>query len=117
MNKKERIKSVGFVDQELKDAYEQLKAGRTEDRWLAGNINKAIEALKENPMAGVIVPRKLWPKLYIQKYKINNLRKYDLPDGWRLTYTLKGNEIEIVSVILEWLSHKQYEKRFGYKVG
>jgi len=49
---------------------------------------------------------------------IDNLRKYDLPNGWRLIYTVKGNSVEMVAVILEWsASHKKYEKRFGYKVG
>ena len=43
------------------------------------------------------------------------MRKCNLPDGWRLVYTLAGNEIEIISILLEWFSHKEYERRFGYK--
>ena len=65
---------------------------------------------------GIKVQRELWPKIYVQKHSIDNLRKYDLPNGWRVIYTLRGSEVEIVAVILEWFStHKQYEKRFGYK--
>ncbi len=41
------------------------------------------------------------PKEYIKKYKIDNLWKYNLPNAWRLLYTIKGNEVMIVSVILE----------------
>ncbi len=52
---------------------------------------------------------------YVRNYGITNLRKYNLPDAWRLLYTIVGNEIEIISVLLEWLSHKEYERRFGYK--
>ena len=71
--------------------------------------------LKKNPLAGVIIPRKLWPREYIKKYEITNLRKYDLPEGWRMIYTLAGNEVEIISIILEWFDHGNYAKRFGYK--
>jgi hypothetical protein len=64
----------------------------------------------------VRIPKVLWPSEYVKKYGVDNLRKYDLPDGWRLVYTLVGNKIEIISVISEWYSHKNYEKRFGYKI-
>ena len=41
--------------------------------------------------------------------------KYDLPDGWRLVYTITTpNKVEIISVILEWFNHPEYEKRFHY---
>ncbi len=46
---------------------------------------------------------------------MNNLWKYDLPDGWRIIYTITTpNKIEILAIILEWSDHKGYEKRFGY---
>jgi hypothetical protein len=51
----------------------------------------------------------------IQKYKINSLHKYNLPNGWRMLYTIKGNEIEIISIIIEWIRHKEYERKFKYK--
>jgi len=50
----------------------------------------------------------------IKKYKISNLWKYDLTNGWRLIYTIESDEIRIISIILEWFDHKNYEKRFGY---
>ena len=45
---------------------------------------------------------------------MDNLWKYDLPKGWRLLYSVRGNEIIVISIILEWLSHKEYERRLGY---
>lgn len=78
-------------------------------------MRKAIADLKENPFCGVRVPSRQWPKEYLHRYRINNLWKYDLSDGWRLPYTILGSESEIVSTLLEWLSHKQYERKFGYK--
>ncbi|MFH1199676.1 MAG: type II toxin-antitoxin system RelE/ParE family toxin [Candidatus Micrarchaeota archaeon] len=117
MNGDERIRRVRFVDRKLFDAYERLKAGKTEEQRLAQHLGEAIEDLKKDPFCGIKVPRRLWPREYVREYGVNNLRKYDLPNGWRLIYTIVGNEIEIISVLLEWFSHKEYEKRFKYRVG
>jgi len=110
-----RVKRVAFADEGVKKAFDELKTGRFEEKQLAGFIERAIAVLKENPLAGVAVPRKQWSAVYVKKYKIDNLRKYDLPNAWRLAYTLKGDEVEIISIILEWFDHESYEKRFGYK--
>jgi hypothetical protein len=56
----------------------------------------------------------LWPKGYSTKHNINSLYKYDLPNGWRLIYTVKGSQLEILSIIIEWFDHKGYERRFKY---
>jgi len=46
---------------------------------------------------------------------LNNLWKYDLPQGWRLLYTVTAeNQVELISAILEWFNHKSYEKRMKY---
>lgn len=115
MNQKERIKGIAFIDPSLKKAFEELAKGKYEEQQLAGFLNRAIEDLKQNPLCGIRVPSDQWPKEYVQKYRINNLRKYDLPNGWRLLYTIRGNEIEIISILIEWISHKDYERKFGYK--
>lgn len=101
--------TVAFIDEKLKTAYTEIK-----DKKLLKYLQRAIDDLKENPFAGIKIPKKLWPKEYVRKYKITNLWKYNLPDGWRITYTLKTNEIEIISILLEWFTHKEYEKRFKY---
>ena len=53
-------------------------------------------------------------KKYVLDYKIDNLWKYDLPNSWRLIYTIRLDEVEIISVVLEWFNHKEYDRRFGY---
>ncbi len=110
----DRIKEVAFANENLKFAYFSLKEGKFEDKEMHKFITRAINDLKQNPMSGIRVPNDLIPKEYIKKYKINNLWKYNLPNAWRLTYTLSGDSVRIVSVVLEWMSHKEYEKRFGY---
>ena len=115
MESTERIRGVIFADESVRDALLALREGKFEEKRLLGWLEEARAALMADPFVGVRVERKLWPKIYFKKYEINNLWKYDLQDGWRLIYTVRGNEVEIMSVILEWLSHKQYERRFGYK--
>ena len=115
MSTETRITKVKFIDSKLFEAYQSLKSGTFEEKNLAAYLDRAFADLKENPFAGIKLPSRLWPKDYA-KYHLSNLRKYDLPNAWRLTYTLEGNELEIVSIILEWFSHKEYEKRFKYNV-
>ena len=109
-----RIKEVTFAEQKLKESYESLQDGAFEDKELYKFLTRAKEDLMNDPLCGIHIPSRLFPHEYIQKYQITNLWKYDLPNGWRLIYTILGNEIKIVSVILEWMTHKEYERRFKY---
>jgi hypothetical protein len=103
--------SVTFADEKLKAAFDKLAK---EDPELYKFLNQAFDNLKKNPLCGIHIPNRLIPKIYIRKYGINNIWKYNLPGAWRLMYSLHGSEIEIVTVILEWLPHKEYERRFKY---
>ena len=105
---------VSFISRKLKDEYVSLKESKFEDKQLYDFISRAIDDLKKNPMCGVKIPKKLWPKSYVKQYDITNLWKYDLPNGWRLIYTIDTDEVRIVNIILEWFDHKNYEKRFKY---
>lgn len=112
MNQKDSF--VTFINKKLENEFENLNNDKSIDPKLYSFIDRAISDLKKNPLVGIKIPKKLWPKEYIKKYNITNLRKYDLPNGWRLIYTIKTNEVTILSIILEWFSHKNYEKRFKY---
>ena len=103
-----------FINTDLKSEYENLNEGKFEDRQLHKFITRALHDLEKNPFSGVRVPKKLWPDVYIRKYEITNLWKYNLPNGWRLTYTIESSDVKIMSIILEWFNHKEYEKRFKY---
>ena len=103
---------VGFIDEKTKKEYEKSKE---EDPKLFTFLERATDGLKQNPESGIKIPRKFWPKEYVKKYKIDNLWKYDLPNAWRLIYTIAKGEVKIMAIILEWFDHKTYEKRFGYK--
>ncbi len=105
---------IAFITQKLKEQFQYLKEGKFEDQQLYKFINRALDDLKQNPTCGIKIPKKLWPKEYVQKYTVTNLWKYDLPSAWRLVYTIESDEVKIVSIILEWFDHKAYEKRFNY---
>ena len=107
-------KNVAFISLRLKNQFEELRVGKFEDKQLYEFINKAINNLKENPLCGIRIPKRLWPKEYIQNYNITNLWKYDFPNAWRLIYTLEANEVKIVSIILNWMNHKDYDRLFRY---
>lgn len=83
--------------------------------YLRRIVDKGLDVLKENMFAGQRVEKKKYPKYYAQKYGINNLYKYNLDAANRLIYTLVADESGIAVVVMEILSHKEYEKRFGYK--
>jgi len=105
---------VNFGDEKLKAAFEKLKNSKVEDKMLYKWIDRAITDLEDNSFCGVQVKKRLIPKIYVDKYGIDNLWKYDLPRGWRLLYSVANSEISIISIILEWMDHKEYERKFKY---
>ncbi len=105
---------IKFAEEKLKESLNKLKESKTEDKKLYEWINRALDDLEENAFCGIQVAKRLIPNVYIQKYEIDNLWKYDLPRGWRLLYSVANNEVKILSIILEWMDHKDYERRFHY---
>lgn len=102
---------VVFIEDKLEYNFHSL----SNDDPIKKAMIRAIRDLRENAFAGIQVPKRLIPRSYIKKYGINNLWKYDLPKGWRLLYTITAeNEVELISAILEWFDHKDYEKRMNY---
>lgn len=114
MNIKDRPKEVRFANTDLKTAFNKLKNGKGDEQELYKHILRAINKLEQDPFIGERVQKHLISEFYIQKYDINNLRKFNLTSSWRMIYTIVGEKLLIISVILEWLNHKEYERRFKY---
>lgn len=104
-------KRVVFGEEKLKNAYYKLEK---DDPNLYHFLSRALDDLKKHPDCGIHISKRLIPKSYIQKYGINNLWKYNLPGAWRLIYSIAGSNVEVVSIVLEWMPHKEYERRFHY---
>ena len=105
-------KKIIFADEKIKGAWEEVEKT---DQELSKQLMKAKEDILENAFCGRSVLKKLIPRVYIKKYEIDNLWIYDLPSGWRLLYTITTpNKIEIISVVLNWMNHKDYERLFKF---
>lgn len=80
---------------------------------------KAIERektnLKFNPMHGIHIPRKYLSREIIERYQTDSIWKVDLVGYWRLLYTVKGDALRIMCVVLEFMDHKKYDSLFGYR--
>jgi len=102
---------VKFISEKLQENFNSL----SENDPIKKSIKRAIKDLQDNAFFGIQLPKRLIPKEYILKYDVKNLWKYDLPQGWRLIYTITAeNEVQLISAILEWFNHPEYEKRFHY---
>jgi hypothetical protein len=109
-----KVSVIRYADPKLKSDLINLK--NSKEKELYGFINNAFDDLELNAFCGVQIPKKQIPKEYIKKYKIDNCWKYNLPGAWRIIYSIVSkNEIEVISLILEWITHKDYERKFGYK--
>ncbi len=96
---------------------EEITRGITssDHQTLLNSIKQKIELLKANPEYGIHIPKNRIPKKYIRDYNITNLWKINLSGAWRMIYTIRGSEVEIISLILDIINHGDYEKKFKYK--
>ena len=87
------------------------------ERGILRAVDKKVELIKANPHYGNPIAKKLIPKDYKEKYGINNLFRVELPNRWRMLYSLTDSEtkIEIIAFILDLIGHPTYNKKFGYK--
>ena len=121
MNKPVRVIFLDEADTEYKKLNgivgQQLNEGKdnTEEMQLLRSIKQKVEFVKANPFYGNNMLKVLIPKEYIEKYKANNLWRVELINYWRMLYTIKGDQIEIICFVLDIMNHKEYDKKFGYK--
>lgn len=64
---------IKFADEKVQRSFEALKDSRTEDQRLYKWICRAFEDLEENAFCGIRIQKRLIPKVYIEKYRIDNL--------------------------------------------
>ena len=91
----------------------QVKAGRigSFEMKLLKSIKEKVELIKDNPFYGDNIKKKIIPKIF----DVPNLWRAELNNYWRMLYTIRGNEIEVVCFVLKFSDHKEYNKLFGYK--
>ena len=121
IKKKITIKLLGDAEKAFNDLNrivgEQRGQGITSSRdiTLLNAINRIFDILISNPFYGENAKKDLIPKAYRQKYDVGNLFIADLPDYWRMIYTLESDEIEIIAFVLDIINHGEYNRKFGFK--
>ena len=95
---------------------EQASTSKTE-KTILNAINKKVELIKANHHYGHPISKNQIPQEYKDKYDVKNLFRVELPNFWRMLYTLTDDEskIEIIAFILDVIDHSTYDKKFGYK--
>jgi hypothetical protein len=100
-----------FISIELEAHVSSLEINHKHRRW----INEMAENLLQNILVGERIKQSQISRHYIEKYRISNLYRYAHPEGYRSTYTLtEFSEYGVCPVILGIMSHKEYERMFGY---
>ncbi|MBU1201453.1 MAG: hypothetical protein KJ583_02345 [Nanoarchaeota archaeon] len=99
--------------QARKTYLELKKKNDKESRIILNSIERVKEILKKNPQFGDPIAKRLIPKT-LRDLNIQNLYRVELPNYWRMLYTIQGNKIEIFLFILNITNHKNYNKLFGY---
>ena len=79
---------VVFVDGSLEKSFNELN----EEDPIKKALIRAIKTLQEDAFSGRNVKKNLIPKSLIQKYGLNNLWIYNLPNVWRLLYVLTPSD-------------------------
>jgi len=107
-----------LLSKEFSETYERMKTRSTakdgDAEYLLGIIDKGIHKIERSKTTGQKIVKRQWPKYYVRKYGVTNLWRVRLDNYWRLIYTIVGDHVEIVVVVLELMGHKDYDKRFGY---
>lgn len=121
MNKQVRVVLLDGAEEEFKKLNEivghQIKSGKesSEEIQLLKSIKQKIGFIKNNPFYEDPISKNLIPKEYKIKYKTINLFRVELSQFWRMLYTLKGDNVEIIAFVLDIINHQEYNKKFGYK--
>jgi hypothetical protein len=108
------------LSQEAKKVYEYLNRFSEKakiEKGILKSIKNKSHLIKENPHYGDSISKKLIPKEYKKKYGTQNLFRVELPNYWRMLYSLEEGEsrVQIIAFVIEIINHKKYNKRFGYK--
>jgi len=77
-------------------------------------VEGIISNLKNaNQPIGIHHKLKNTPKTYIKKYSLRSLYHFEMPAGHRLMYTVRKGSAGKEALLLQLLTHGQYDKTFG----
>jgi hypothetical protein len=96
-----------YVIGDLNESLQGLPTEHKFKKW----INDMKNVLKEHMFSGELIGKGLVPTFYVEKYGVNNLYRYEHPEGHRSCYTIADGCVYIIDI----MTHAEYDLRFGYK--
>jgi mRNA-degrading endonuclease RelE of RelBE toxin-antitoxin system len=77
-------------------------------------FDQVIDDMKHDKNLGDYIKRKPWPAKYNRTHEVSNLYRCEIGGNHRLIYTIRGRQEDKVYQLLDLLTHKQYDRLFGY---
>ncbi|MBR9692876.1 hypothetical protein GOV07_02990 [Candidatus Woesearchaeota archaeon] len=90
------------------------RSSRKSERSVLRAVERLVPILKQNPHHGQHVAKRLFPQAYLSA-GVSILFRVPLPSFWRLLYTFREERGEQAVLILDILSHAEYDALFGYR--
>jgi hypothetical protein len=111
------MRTVKFTHEaeEVLDFLKKEAGHSKEEQMILNSVAQKVKILTEDEFYGDRIQKRLIPSYYKKKYSITNLFRVELPCFWRLLYSVSGNQVEIIALVVDICDHKLYDRRFGYK--
>jgi hypothetical protein len=78
------------------------------------SVDTALTNISQNAYYGDRIQKKYLNKKIINKYGTDKILRVELVGFWRLLYTVRGEEVNIIAFILDFMDHKEYSELFKY---
>lgn len=78
-------------------------------------VDQIIVEMKQDKNLGDYVKKKPWPDKYLKTHEVTNLYRREIGGNHRLIYTIRGRNEDKVYQLLDLLTHKEYDRMFGYR--
>jgi hypothetical protein len=88
-------------------------------REIRDSLRRHARRLGDDPQVGTYVPVRTVPKSTLRRWQtrvgpVDRLYKLDLPRFWRALYVVRTEGANRVVLVIELLSHGDYERLLGY---
>lgn len=92
------------------------KGRRKEDRSIGRRVRGLRLRLMADALCGEVIPKTDIPTVLRRRHDIDNLYCIDLPDWWRLLYSVvRDEEDRVVVLVCEIVDHQHYDPWFPNK--
>lgn len=101
------------LSDDASDALTRLRSSKTKEaRSIVKRIDALALALRADAQHGEVVRKADIPPALVRKHDVENLYVEDLPDFWRMLYTIVRNEGTVRIIVVEIADHAQYDTWF-----